>query len=51
LTSGLATFYPARFAGFGFLSVGYLPPTPDYDFEAFNAGVKALVGYQCFGYW
>ncbi|KAJ7906906.1 alpha/beta-hydrolase [Mycena leptocephala] len=50
LTSGLATFYPAPFAGFGFLSVGYLAPTPDYDFEAFNAGIKALVGYQCFGY-
>ncbi|KAJ7840987.1 alpha/beta-hydrolase [Mycena leptocephala] len=51
LTSGLATFYPTRFAGFGFLSVGHLAPTPDYDFEAFNAGIKAIVGYQCFGYW
>ncbi|KAF7365963.1 hypothetical protein MVEN_00471800 [Mycena venus] len=50
LTSGLANFYPARFAGFAFLAVGYLPPTPDYNFEAFNAGAKALVGYECFGY-
>jgi hypothetical protein len=47
---GLATFFPARFAGFAFLAVGYLAPTPDYNFEAFNAGVKALVGYECFGY-
>jgi hypothetical protein len=46
----LAKFYPARFAGFAFLAVGYLAPTPGYNFEAFNAGVKALVGYECFGY-
>ncbi|KAF7374032.1 hypothetical protein MSAN_00283900 [Mycena sanguinolenta] len=50
LISGLATFYPARFAGFAFLAVGYLAPTPDYNFEAFNASAKALVGYECFGY-
>jgi hypothetical protein len=42
LISGLATFYPIRFAGFAFL--GYLAPTTNYDFEAFNAGgVKALI--------
>lgn len=50
LISGLATFYPARFAGFAFLAVGYLAPTPDYNFEAFIAGANALVGYECFGY-
>jgi hypothetical protein len=49
LISGLAIFYPTRFAGFAFL--GYLAPTTDYNFEAFNAGgVKALIRYECFGY-
>ncbi|KAJ7183541.1 Alpha/Beta hydrolase protein [Mycena filopes] len=51
LTSGLATFYPSRFAGFAFLAVGYLQPNPEFKIEAFYAGAAAIAGYECFGYW
>ncbi|KAJ7288891.1 Alpha/Beta hydrolase protein [Mycena rebaudengoi] len=51
LASGLATFYPSRFAGFAFLSVGYIVPNPEYDIELFYAGFRELAGHECFGYW
>ncbi|KAJ7620474.1 Alpha/Beta hydrolase protein [Mycena polygramma] len=51
LTSGLATFYPSRFAGFAFLALGYIVPDPDFDIESFYRGVDALSGHECFGYW
>ncbi|KAJ7183540.1 alpha/beta-hydrolase [Mycena filopes] len=51
LTSGLATFYPSRFAGFAFLALGYLQPNPEFEIEAFYAGFAAIAGHDCFGYW
>ncbi|KAJ7023605.1 Alpha/Beta hydrolase protein [Mycena alexandri] len=51
LTSGLATFYPTRFAGFAFLAFGYLTPNPEFEIESFYQGYDALAGHECFGYW
>ncbi|KAJ7640194.1 Alpha/Beta hydrolase protein [Mycena rosella] len=51
LTSGLATFYPSRFAGFAFLALGYLTPNPEFEINSFYAGFKAIAGHECFGYW
>ncbi|KAJ7151872.1 Alpha/Beta hydrolase protein [Mycena crocata] len=51
LTSGLAAFYPSRFAGFAFFAVGYSAPNPEFEIQAFYGGVKALTGLEGFGYW
>ncbi|KAJ7794064.1 alpha/beta-hydrolase [Mycena olivaceomarginata] len=51
LTSGLATFYPSRFAGFAFLALGYLTPNPEFEINSFYEGFKAIAGHECFGYW
>ncbi|KAJ7160633.1 Alpha/Beta hydrolase protein [Mycena crocata] len=51
LTSGLATFYPKRFAGFVFLALGYVVPNPDFEIESFYKGITAVAGHECFGYW
>ncbi|KAJ7731603.1 Alpha/Beta hydrolase protein [Mycena metata] len=52
LTSGLATFHPDRFAGFAFLSFGYLKPNPNFKIAEFYKNYAAIAGYdECFGYW
>jgi soluble epoxide hydrolase/lipid-phosphate phosphatase len=51
LASGLATFYPSRFAGFAFLALGYLAPNPTFEIEPFYAAFAAIAGHECFGYW
>ncbi|KAJ6626483.1 Alpha/Beta hydrolase protein [Mycena sp. CBHHK59/15] len=51
LTSGLATFYPSRFAGFAFLAFGYLTPNPEFEIESFHRVFDTLAGHECFGYW
>ncbi|KAJ7620486.1 alpha/beta-hydrolase [Mycena polygramma] len=51
LTSGLATLYPSRFAGFAFLAAGYHPPNPRFELESFYRGYDALAGHECLGYW
>ncbi|KAJ7493644.1 alpha/beta-hydrolase [Mycena latifolia] len=51
LTSGLATFYPSRFAGFAFLAAGCHTPNPDFEINSFYEGYKAIAGHECFGYW
>ena len=51
LNSRVANYYQDRFLGFGYLAVGYAPPTPDLDLENFLAFMKQLVGYETAGYW
>ena len=34
-----------------FLAVGYLPPTPEYDFQKVLARTKQVFGYEVLGYW
>ena len=39
-----------RVLGAAFLSVGYLPPRPDFDFDAYVAQLHQTVGYDVFGH-
>ena len=51
LSSRLANYHPERFIAFAFLSVCYMPPSPDFDLDAINNQSIQLFGYPCFGYW
>ena len=51
LNSRLANYYGERFIGFGFLALGYVPPTPNFDVDATNALSLKTHGYENFGYW
>ena len=47
----MANLYPERIAAYAFLTVGYLPPSPE-KFEAAKMGawMKQTFGYELFGY-
>ncbi|KAL6301146.1 Alpha/Beta hydrolase protein [Sparassis latifolia] len=51
LTCRIANYYPERFLGFAFLSVGYSPPSTSGTFTHFLDHLKGLFGYELFGYW
>jgi hypothetical protein len=51
ITSRLANHFPDRFLGFAFLSLGYFPPSPDFDIDSALVQSKAAFGYELFGYW
>ncbi|KAJ7121598.1 Alpha/Beta hydrolase protein [Mycena epipterygia] len=51
LTSGLANFYPDRFVGFAYLTVGYRPPNIAFTIESFYERTAALAGRETHGYW
>lgn len=48
--SRLANLYQARFVGFAFLALGYLPPTPDSTFEDVEKSSTQVLGRDPFGY-
>jgi pimeloyl-ACP methyl ester carboxylesterase len=50
LTSRLYNYYPDRFKAYGFLSLCYLPPDPNFDVEKASAMVQSMLGYDVFGY-
>lgn len=51
MTSRLANYYPERFLAFGFVSVAYIPPSPDLDVGKLCQLTKEVLGYEEFGYW
>ena len=51
MTSRLANYYPERFLAFGFVSVAYVPPSPDLDVGKLCELTKEVLGYEEFGYW
>ena len=46
----LANAYVDRLSAAAFLSVGYLPPRPDFDFDEYIKQLHQEVGYDVFGY-
>jgi len=50
-SSVLANLYADRFVGFGFLSVGYLPPKPTLSYEDLKAYTVKAIGFEIIGYW
>jgi len=48
--SRLANNYADRFIAFGFLAVGYVPPSP-LKFSDYLANTVKLAGYELLGYW
>jgi len=47
----IAARYQDRFLGFGFLSLGYMPPTPDFNYDAVLKANREAFGNEIFGYW
>ena len=43
--------HPERIIAIAFLAAGYIPPSPEYDYEQALAHMKQLVGSDVFGYW
>ncbi|KAG6812244.1 hypothetical protein H0H92_003784 [Tricholoma furcatifolium] len=50
LLSRLANYFPDRFLAFGFLAVGYTPPSNIKYADILPQTVK-IAGYELFGYW
>ncbi|KAF6751029.1 Alpha/Beta hydrolase protein [Ephemerocybe angulata] len=50
-TSVIANLFQDRFLGFGFLSLGYLPPNTELTYEQTGELLKQALGYENFGYW
>lgn len=51
LVSRLVHIYPNRLAAVAFLSVGYTPPQPGFDYEAAMGTMKEMFGSDLIGYW
>ncbi|CCL99357.1 uncharacterized protein FIBRA_01375 [Fibroporia radiculosa] len=51
LVSRVANYYPERLHAVGFLSVGYVPPNVEYNYDASSTLLKDAIGYNPFGYW
>ncbi|KAF8885233.1 Alpha/Beta hydrolase protein [Gymnopilus junonius] len=51
LLSRLLNTHLDRVLGAAFLAVGYIPPQPNFDYNAQLATLNKLVGYDVFGYW
>ncbi|KAI0037020.1 Alpha/Beta hydrolase protein [Vararia minispora EC-137] len=49
-TSKLASFFPERFEAFGFIAVGYSPPSPGVTWAAIVDQLKRILGYEPWGY-
>jgi soluble epoxide hydrolase/lipid-phosphate phosphatase len=50
VNSRVAQLFSARFDGFGYLALGYMPPNPTVDLHQVNALTKQHLGYEVFGY-
>ncbi|KAL0059039.1 hypothetical protein AAF712_014252 [Marasmius tenuissimus] len=46
-----ANFRPERTIAVGFVTVGYLPPNPNFNLEASNKKTKEMLGFEVLGYW
>ncbi|KAF8812870.1 alpha/beta-hydrolase [Phlegmacium glaucopus] len=51
LLSRLLNTHVDRFFGAAFLAAGYVPPQPNFDYDAQLAQLNKLVGYDVVGYW
>ncbi|KAK7047664.1 hypothetical protein VNI00_006432 [Paramarasmius palmivorus] len=53
-TARFVAYYPERVQALGFLTVGYLPPSPPgakFDLDAANRATTKVFGYEVVGYW
>ncbi|PGH05325.1 hypothetical protein GX51_03046 [Blastomyces parvus] len=50
LLSKFVNYYPTRLASLSFIDVPYTLPAERFDFEAINAVMKGLLGFERFGY-
>ena len=46
-----ANFRPERTLAVGFVTVGYIPPNPNFDLEASHKKTKEVLGFEVLKYW
>ena len=49
--SRLANYHNDRFLAFAFLSVSYMPPNPNFNYERMITSNRSTFGNECYGYW